>query len=96
MQRLRDEIDATSEETRKNFALKRLPDWGQHSYKTLRFQPDDADAIKGYFTDAISTEHEVRIPRGRYCANVEKITKIQYSTEKETETWHLLSLDEIS
>ena len=96
MQRLRDEIDATSEETRKNLTLKGFLTGASIVTKRFDFQPEDADAIKGYFTDAISTEHDVRIPRGRYRASVEKVTKIQYSTEKETETWHLLRLDEIS
>lgn len=96
MQHLRDEIDATSEEEHAQFTLTGVLTGASVVTKRFDFQPDDAEAINGRFTDAISTEHEVRIPSARYRASVEKTTKIRYSSEEETQTWHLLKLEEIS
>ena len=96
MQHLRDEIDATSEEERVESTLTGVLTGASVVTKRFDFQPDDAEAIKGRFTDAISTDHEVRIPKARYRARVEKTTKIRYSTEEETPTWRLLSLEEIT
>ena len=96
MQRLRDEIDATSEEEREELTLTGVLTGASVVTKRFDFKPDDADAIKGYFTDAISDDHEVRIPRVRYRAKVERTIKVRYSSEEETKTWQLLTLEEIN
>lgn len=96
MEHLRDEIAATSEEEREPLTVTGVLTGASVVTKRFDFQPDDAEAISGRFTDAISEAHEVRIPSGRYRARVEKVTKIQYSSEQETTVWHLLSLEEVS
>ena len=96
MQHLRDEIDASSEEEHAELILTGVLTGARMVTRRFDFQPDDAEAISGRFKDAISTEHEVRIPSVRYRARVEKTTKVRYSSEEETQTWHLLNLDEIT
>ncbi len=94
MQRLRDEIDATSEEEREELTITGVLTGASVVTKRFDFQPDDAEAISGRFTDAISEAHEVRIPAARYRATVERITKIRYSSDEESTTWRLLTLEE--
>ncbi len=94
LQHLRDEIDATSEEEREDLTLIGVLTGASVVTKRFDFQPDDSDAIHGHFTDAISAEHEVRLPSVRYRAKVEKTSKIRYSTEEEKTTWYLISLEE--
>ena len=96
MQHLRDEIDATSEEERDELTLSGVLTGASVVTKRFDFQPDDSDAIHGHFKDAISAEHEVRLPSARYKARVEKKTKIRYSSEEETKTWYLISLEEMT
>ena len=96
IQRLRDEIGATSEETRKELTLSGVLTGASVVTKRFDFQPDDSEAIHGHFKDAISTEHEVSLPSARYRVRVEKTTKVRYSSEEETTTWHLMSLEEIA
>ena len=95
MQRLRDEIDATSDEEHKELTLTGILTGASVVTKRFDFQPDNAEAIHGRFKDAVSVEHEVRIPKGQYRAVVEKTTKTRYSTGEVTETWYLLKLDEL-
>ena len=96
IQRLRDEIDATSEETREELTLRGVLTGASIVTKRFDFQPDDSEAIHGHFKDAISTEHEVRLPSARYKVRVEKTTKVRYSSEEETTTWHLMNLEDIT
>ena len=96
LRRLRDEIAATSEEIREP-VVRLIGTLKGASVMTNRFDfaPDGADPISGKFTDAISEDHVVRVPAGRYVAHLEKVTHIQYSTEQETVTWNLVRLEEI-
>lgn len=95
MQRLRDEINATSEEKRQKVTYTGTLTGASIETKRFDFRPDNADTIKGYFTDAISDKHEVRIPNARYKAVVERTTTINYSSEEEKIVWRLLSLLEV-
>ena len=95
MRRLRDEIGATSDEEREEFTLAGTLSGASMETKRFDFRPDDGDTIRGYFADAISAEHEVRIPNVRYQATVEKTTTINYSSEEEKVVWRLLRLVEI-
>ena len=95
LQHLRDEIGATSEETREEFTLVGMLTGASVVTKRFDFQPDDSEAIHGRFEDAISAEHEVSIPNVRYRAKVEKTTIIKYSSEEEKRTWRLMNLEVI-
>lgn len=96
IQHLRDEIDATSEEEHDELTFSGVLTGASVVTKRFDFQPDNSEAIRGRFEDAISRDHEVRIPNARYRARVEKTTTIRYSSEEEKTTWHLLSLEEIT
>ena len=96
IQHLRDEIDATSEEVREELTLIGVLTGASVVTKRFDFQPDDSDAIRGYFTDAIGAEHEVRLPNARYRIKVEKTSTIRYSSDEEKTTWALISLEEIT
>lgn len=95
MQRLRDEIGATSEEEHEEFTLTGTLSGASMETKRFDFRPDNGDTIRGHFTDAINAEHEVRIPDVRYQATVEKVTTVNYSSEEEKVVWKLLRLVEI-
>jgi hypothetical protein len=97
LKRLKDEIAATSEEDREPVKAYAGTMLGA-SVETKRFDflPDGAkEPISGRFTDAIGAGHAVKVPDGRYLAYLEKVTKIQYSTEVETTTWTLVRLEEL-
>ena len=96
MQRLRDAIDATSEEETEDLTLIGVLTGASMVTKRFDFEPDDSDAIHGHFKDAISVEHEVRLPSARYIAVVKKMTTVKYSSEEEKTTWHLMSLEELT
>ena len=72
IQRLRDEIDATSEEETEDLTLIGVLTGASMVTKRFDFKPDNSDAIYGHFKDAISVEHEVRLPSARYTAVVKK------------------------
>lgn len=91
LERLSTEIAATSEETRELSEVVGLLTGADTQTKRFRFEPDGGDVIAGVFSDAINESHTVVLP-SRYRARLEKITKIQYSSEHEQVTWHLLSL----
>ena len=59
--------------------------------RRFAFEPDGGDEVSGTFIDAINEAHTVTLPT-RYRVRLEKVTKIQYSSEQEQITWHLLSL----
>ena len=96
IQRLRDEIGATSEEETEDLTLIGVLTGASMVTKRFDFKPDDSDAIHGHFKDVISVEHEVRLPSVRYRAVVKKMTKVRYSSEEESTTWHLVDLNEIT
>lgn len=92
LERLRDQIAATSEETHEFFTLNGLLTGASVQTKRFDFLPDGGDAIGGSFTDAISENHVVSLPT-RHSVRVEKVTKVQYSSDLEKTTWKLLSVD---
>ena len=94
--RLRDEIDATSEEERVPFTFTGVLTGASIVSKNFDFKPDGSDPIKGRFVDVINENHKVKLPGARYVANVEKVTKVRYSSEEESTTWHLVDLNEIT
>ena len=94
--RLRDEIDATSEEERVPFTFTGVLTGASIVSKNFDFKPDGSDPIKGRFVDVINENHKVKLPGARYLANVEKVTKVRYSSEEESTTWHLVDLNEIT
>ena len=94
MRRLRDEIDATSDEEHEELTVTGVLAGADIISKQFHLVPDHGEPIKGRFTDAIG-EHGVRIPDARYRATVVKTTTIKYSSEEEKIRWKLLRLDEI-
>jgi hypothetical protein len=91
MEQLRDAIAATSEETVETIELPGTLTGADIQTRRFRFQPDTAEDVSGTFTDAINEAHTVTLP-ARYRARLEKVTKIQYSSEQEQVTWRLVSL----
>ena len=100
---LRDEIDATSEDREEQVTMTGLLVGASIVTKRFDFVPDNmeiieshGEIIKGRFVDAISSNHEVRIPNVRYNARMKKVTTVKYSSEEEKADWTLLQLDEAS
>lgn len=62
--------------------------------KTFHIKLDDGEDIKGSFTDAISEEQTVELPK-RYRAIVIRTEQIKYSTEQEIVSYHLTNLEPI-
>ena len=96
IQRLRDEIVATSDEERKELTITGVLTGASVVTKRFDFLTDYGDIIKGNFTYAISRDHAVRIPNARYRATVEKVSTVNYFSAEEKTTWKLLRLEEIA
>ena len=93
--RLRAEIEATSDEDHEKFPLTGYLTGASIENKRFDFRPDGLAPISGRFTDAISAEYEVSMPNTRYRALVEKVTKVVYSSEQDIVAWHLLKLEKL-
>lgn len=91
LERLRAAIAATSEESTETVETAGLLTGAVMRSRRFTFEPDGGDEVTGTFTDAINEAHTVTLPT-RYRVRLEKLTKIQYSSEQEQITWHLLSL----
>lgn len=92
LQRLSTAIAATSEETREAVEYTGVLTGADTQTRRFRFDPDGAEDVSGTFADAINEAHTVTLP-SRYKARLEKVTRIQYSSEQEQVTWTLLSLE---
>jgi hypothetical protein len=62
--------------------------------RSFRILPDEGQEIRGAFSDAISASHTVELPK-RYRFVIEKTTKITYSTEEESVSYYLVSVDPV-
>jgi hypothetical protein len=93
LERLRAAIAATSEESAETIETAGLLTGAVMRTRRFTFEPDGGDEVTGTFTQAINEAHTVTLPT-RYRVRLEKLTKIQYSSEQEQTTWHLLSLAE--
>ena len=89
--RLSQEIAATSEETVDRVEQSGVLTGALMGSHRFTFSPDGGDDISGTFTDAINEAHTVTLPK-RYRVRLERVTRIQYSSEEPQTNWRLLSI----
>jgi hypothetical protein len=91
--RLSAAIAATSEETIEAVEWSGMLTGVVMGTRRFAFEPDGGEAVTGTFTEAINEAHTVTLPK-RYRVRLEKVTKIQYSSEEPQVSWRLISLRE--
>ena len=94
LRHLRDVIDEMSEETEEEMEIVGELVGADVKQHTFHLRVEGGGEIRGRFTDAISEDHTVELPK-RYIARIRKMTKIIYATEEEQVTYLLLSLADV-
>lgn len=93
LERLTQAIDVTSDNEYSEFDF--TGDLVGADVDNLTFHMKNGETeIKGRFSDAISADHVVTLPKP-YRARIRKTTKIYYSTEREEESFFLLGLESV-
>ena len=94
LEQLRKAIDETSNETEEDLDVMGNLVGADVNRKTFHIEMEGGGEIRGTFTDAISEEHTVTLPKA-YGARIRKTKTIVYSTEEERTFYLLLSLRSI-
>jgi hypothetical protein len=92
LERLRDIIALSTEETTEEITVYGLLEAADIRRRTFRILADDGTDIRGHFDQAISEAHTVVLPR-RYVAVLRKRSRVILATDQEDITYHLLRLD---
>ena len=93
LENLQHAIAATSDEVEETFTVTGLLVGAHVHSHSFELELEDGNQIRGKMAEGIGSEHTVELP-GRYTAQIRKTTQINYATEEDIVSYHLLSLND--
>lgn len=92
LQRLREVIAQTSDESSEKVTVRGILQGGDLTSKVFHLEPESGEDIRGRFADTFSPSKKIELGKG-YAATLLKRTRKHYSTDIDDVNWYLVSLD---